>query len=563
MTNSTKQNIHLKILFFSIFSLIFSFSTSAQQLAFPGAEGFGKYVTGGRGGIVLEVTNLEDSGPGSLREAIEQYYSESRTIIFRVSGTIKLESSLKIKQRNITIAGQTAPGDGITLRDHSVVVDADNVIIRFIRFRLGDEQLVQGDALEGKEYQNIIIDHCTMSWSTDECSSFYENRNFTMQWCILSESLYNSIHEKGPHGYGGIWGGFGASFHHNILAHHSSRNPRFQGSRDHGYPDLEIVDFANNVIYNWGFNSAYGGEGGNVNIRGNYYKYGPATKDNVKNRIVQPYDLTGNWYINDNYVNGYPDVTADNWNGGVQGSYAAAQYDKRATEPFENADYQMETAGDAYEAALQYSGASFPVRDTLDMRIVEEVRTGTATYGTSFNGGNNGIIDSQSEVGGWPVLNSLPAPTDTDQDGMPDTWEIANSLDPNDPSDRNIVATDGYTMLEKYINGLVKDIISDVDDNKINAIPDKFHVAGNYPNPFNPSTTIKFSIPASGIITVQIFNSNGELITELYKGEKSAGNHSLFWNGLTNSGNIVSSGFYLGVIKYSDQIKTFKMILLK
>ena len=420
-----------------------------QQLAFPDAEGFGRFSTGGRGGIVVEVTNLGDHGVGSLRAAIQT--KGPRTVVFRVSGTIALQSDLEIQNDHITIAGQTAPGDGICIRDFPVIIAADNVVIRYLRIRLGDETRQQADAISSLGHKNIIIDHCSLSWGIDEVASFYDNENMTVQWCLVSESLHNSIHKKGPHGYGGIWGGKGASFHHNLIAHHSSRNPRFNGSRTHGQPQAEVVDFRNNVIYNWGANSSYGGEAGQQNMIANYYKAGPATKH--RDRIVEPWDKKGRWYIADNFVFGYPDITADNWAGGVQGK---SWKSVRVGSPHPVAPVVTQTAEQAYELILTNVGSTLPKRDSVDLRIIAEVENGTATFGGKW-GARSGIIDSQQNVGGWPTLHSADAPADEDHDGMADDWERAHGLDATNPEDRNgDLNSDGYTDLEEYLNSLTR-----------------------------------------------------------------------------------------------------------
>ncbi|MBX2963518.1 MAG: pectate lyase [Cyclobacteriaceae bacterium] len=424
-------------------------NTAQQDLerpaAFPGAEGFGKYATGGRGGKVYIVNNLNDDGPGSLRDAVKK--KGPRIIVFSVSGNIDLKEPLYINNAHVTIAGQTAPGDGITIRHYPVKVSADNVIIRYLRFRLGDVSGIEEDAISGVRQKNIIIDHCSMSWATDECASFYYNENFTLQWCIISESLNSSVHTKGDHGYGGIWGGRKASFHHNLLAHHNSRLPRFSGSATVPNPPDELVDFRNNVIYNWMSNNTYGGEKGRYNVVNNYYKPGPSTKGNRKARILDPSAPYGKFFVNGNVLDGYDDISRDNKLGLTTSTYDSVLVKK----PFDVVGMQEQTALEAYTLILQHAGASY-IRDVVDSRLVEEVKNGTAAFGKN----KDGIIDSQNDVGGWPELKATPAPMDTDGDGMPDEWERKNRLNPNDASDaaRHILSKT-YTNIEVYINGLV------------------------------------------------------------------------------------------------------------
>ncbi|MDZ7722640.1 MAG: T9SS type A sorting domain-containing protein [candidate division KSB1 bacterium] len=534
-----------------------------RTLAFPGAEGAGRFTRGGRGGEVYIVTHLGDSGPGSLREAIEA--SGPRTVVFQVSGTIELESDLKIKSPYITIAGQTAPGDGICIKDHTLYVNHNEVIIRYMRFRLGDESGEESDAAWGRYCKNAILDHCSASWSVDEAFSFYGIDSLTIQRCLVSESLYYSHHEKGAHGYGGIWGGDNASFHHNLLAHHSSRNPRFSG----GSTSLCVnVDFRNNVVYNWGFNSAYGGEGGTINMVANYFKAGPATKESVRDRIVNPSGIEGRWYVAENVVEGFPDISADNWSGGVQGGSAVKSIIGVDT-PFPFHIETTQSAEEAYADVLQDVGANFPTQDAVDSRILSEVESGTATYegfyyeaaqGFSDTSVVRGIIDSQDQVGGWPILSSAAAPADSDQDGMPDDWESDNGLDANDASDRNLTDARGYTMLERYINGLVSNPsgIADSPD-----LPESFTLLKNYPNPFNPSTRIEFNLPRADYVELNIYNMRGQLVNTLIRELCQAGVHTAEWNGTHANHQHVASGLYFAVLTHGNKTRVIKMQLLR
>lgn len=452
----------------------------ARVPAFPGAEGAGKYVVGGRGGKVLTVNSLKDDGTeGTFRWAVNQ--SGPRIIVFAVSGWINLERPLAIRCNDVTIAGQTAPGDGIGVRNYTLHVAADNVIIRYIRCRLGDCARSEDDAMNGTGHRDIIIDHCSMSWSIDECASFYGNRNFTMQWCIISESLRNSAHQKGRHGYGGIWGGERATFHHNLLAHHSSRNPRMCGSRYTGRPEDESVDVRNNVFYNWGpVNGAYAGEGGSYNLVNNYYKPGSSTAKakRLAYRIFQPnFDdgkyvnkrgVWGRFYVAGNYFDDtcpglqpaeremIAAVNRDNWKGihpRDTSEFWEGWTTIRAELEFAVGETEWtETAQNAYEAVLEHAGASLK-RDAVDRRIIDEVRKGDYTYEGSRES-RDGLIDSQQDVGGWPELESILALADSDGDGMPDEWERKHGLNPEQDDSALYSLGADYTNIEVYINEL-------------------------------------------------------------------------------------------------------------
>ncbi|PUV25290.1 pectate lyase family protein [Sphingobacterium athyrii] len=437
-----------------------SFFANAQLPAFPGAEGYGRFATGGRLGDVYHVANLHDDGSGSLRYGLETARGP-RTIVFDISGNILLSKKLVVNASNLTIAGQTAPGGGITLAGNSLYIKADDVIIRYIRVRFGDKSGQQADAISIIGGKNIILDHVSASWSIDEtlsCQSDHVDL-LTVQWCMISESLQNSLHKKGSHGYGGIIGATRQSFHHNLYAHHSSRSPKVTGRRH-----CE-VDFRNNVIYNWGFNNCYDGTASYMNWVNNYYKPGPATEQKVTQRIFQLSDaeiadVKNNspkdskvyetaLYAEGNFVVGSPDVTKDNWAGGIDFVNGASEVKNRAKSPaFPAPMITQQTALNAYPLVVASAGASFS-RDAIDQRIAQEVLTGTYTYG------KKGLIDSPNDVKGLPLLTTLPPPLDTDQDGMPDEWEKKNSLDPNEPDDRNHYAATGYTMLEVYLNELL------------------------------------------------------------------------------------------------------------
>ena len=446
---------------------------STRQLAFPGADGSASSITGGADGDVYLVTSLEDDySTGTLRNAL---VSGNRTIVFAVGGQINLKSKLNISGENITIAGQTAPGEGITIAGYHVFIKGNNIILRYLRFRMGDQNgdkdnfdAEDGDALGAKDGGNIMIDHCSISWSTDECASFSRVKNFTMQYCIISESLRQSVHVKGNHGYGGIWGGRNAAYHHNLLAHHDSRNPRF----DHQYVGHEYlgpIDYINNVVYDWGGNSTYGGETASedklfhINMIGNYYKAGPSTSSGMMqltslcencNKYVGLSGKTAypaKLFVEDNMVNG----TAATWDNihkdskETRDTKSMAELSSRWTEGLATVSF-IESSDNAYNTVLTYAGASLK-RDAVDLRITNDVKNGTGR-----------LINAVSDTPGYPTFDTGTAITDTDKDGIPDEWEVEQmraigvtdkSISDFKPSAYNLTAQ--YTNLEVYLNELV------------------------------------------------------------------------------------------------------------
>ena len=554
------------MLFAAVCSCTTAFADDAP--AFPGAEGHGRYVTGGREGEVRHVTTLEDDGKtttkGTLRWAVNG--STKKTVVFDVGGVIALTNDLNIGS-NTTILGQTAPAPGITLRYYTVRPNGNNIIMRFIRIRRGEEKDVNdgADATWCRNFTGIILDHCSFSWSIDEVASFYDNRDFTMQWCSVAEALANPGHTKGEHSFGGIWGGKCASFHHNLIAHVQNRAPRLNGARYgwEGYDKTkyantilaERVDLRNCVMYNWGQgNGAYAGMGGYHNIVNNYYKAGPATKN--KTRVFQCGHTTGkdkdggsaidpqkkciygHFYINGNYVTAAGTNAANyDWKGVIvdddQGN--AIRDTIKLNDPIETGTVTTHSAQTAYQKVLSYVGASL-YRDAVDTRHMEEASTGTTTYtGSATKQGNGssithypGIIDFVKDQGEY-VLESSSRPDgfDTDNDGMPDAWETANGLNPNDASDAKTYTLDSkgwYTNIEVYANSLVEDIMKAGNADAESSVDEYYPaIASSIENTQNSlvSKIEYFSVdgrqldtPQSGISIRKTTLSNGKTITD-------------------------------------------------
>ncbi len=595
-----------KKIFTTMAAALMSAAALAQTPAFPGAEGHGRYVTGGRGGNVVHVTNLNDSVTGSFREAVK---SGKRIIVFDVAGVIALKSDLKIAD-NITILGQTAPSPGITLRYYTVQPGSNN-IIRFLRIRRGQEKNINdgADATWQRNKTGIIFDHCSFSWSIDEVASFYDNNNFTMQWCTVAESLTNPGHSKGAHGYGGIWGGKLASFHHNFVGHLMNRGPRFNGARYGwtGYTSnkdyatykwkntvqAENVDFRNCVMYN-AQGTCYGGPGGGqINIVNNYYKAGPShslkgttlngLKVNVssgkergsQDRITQVtvstsgnsdsshpefYEMTSRYFINGNTTETTKGSVTKNkdWKGVVYDdgtyTYNGEEYsaDKKnlygdavahqtingvscvkikMDAPAPTGDVTTHSADEAFSKVLAYSGASL-YRDEIDARYMEEAKTGTAKFKGSITN-SPGIIDKVSDVNGYTEANfgkgSRPTDFDTDNDGIPDAWETANGLDPNDASDAltySLDSKDYYTNLEVYANSLVENIMKQGNADAENKV-DEYYPACKNPTGISQIIT---SNP-SELAEVKYYSLNGTLLSAPQKGINIR--KMLFQNGKT------------------------------
>lgn len=435
----------------------------AKVPAFPGAEGGGAGTAGGRGGKVYVVTSLADKGQGTLREAVEA--KGPRTVVFAVAGVIALESPLAINHPFLTIAGQTAPGDGVCVRGHTTEINTHDVVIRYMRFRRGNLKK-RDDSLGGNPVGNIIIDHVSASWGLDENLSIYRHmtkdkdgkarkmptENLTIQWSISSEAL-----DLNNHAFGGTWGGLNASFHHNLFASNTGRNPSI------GFGG--VFDFRNNVLFNWKHRTIDGGDGSSrINVVNNYFKPGPVTAGDMRHRIAKvsarnsrdQFPGFGKWHVEGNHVEGYEKITADNWAGGVHFAPAEKSRDEivpmgtekqvRAKAAFPAAPVRTQSAREAYEAVLAHGGASRPRRDAVDVRVIESVRTGkTAT--------KTGILETPADVGGWPEYKGV-ALKDSDGDGMPDEWETKHGLDPNDAADAaKDKDGDGYTNLEEYLNG--------------------------------------------------------------------------------------------------------------
>lgn len=536
--------IYEKWLVFASF-IITTCTLQAQQLAFPSAEGSGRYAAGGRGGDVYEVTNLNNSGSGSIVDAVS---SGNRTIVFRLSGTIELGDVILSPKSNTTIAGQTAPGDGICIKGRIKIGSVSDVIIRYIRVRVdAGAANSNGDAIDISSGTNIIIDHVSASYARDEGISCQEESDkVTVQWCIISEGLSYENHSFGSL----IRGDYGDEkcYHHNLYAHNKGRNPR-PGNYTGITTDPEGLhfDFRNNVVYNWaGSKAGYNSDDTEVsryNFVGNAYIKGPESG----NLIFREASVNSYGYFKDNSLDGYN--PPDPWTY-VDLNMTSAEQEAYKVRSYEIPMDSVTTTSpeQAKKDVLALAGASYPIRDTIDKRIIQDVLNKT--------GHSIATIADQPE-GAWPVLNTLPPPTDDDSDGMPNDWELAHALNPNDPEDRNTIGDGGYTQLELYLHSLAGEITTHIDEG-FAALPGNVTLIQNYPNPFNSSTTITYKIATRSQVDLKVFDMMGKEVAVLVNGIRNAGAHSVSWDALNEPG-----GIYFYQLKVGPYLQTKRMILLK
>ena len=416
-------------------------SAPAPLPAFPGAEGFGATTPGGRGGKVLLVTNLNDSGAGSFRAACDA--EGPRIVVFRVGGTITLQKPIIVQHPFLTIAGQSAPGGGICLRGATLGIATHDVVIRYLRSRLGDEQGKEADCIDLLNgARDCIIDHCSATWSIDEALSLSGDvQNCTIQWCLIGESLRQSKHAKGAHGYGSLSRANGPiTWHHNLWIHNDARNPRL--GDNYGKAPFPTFDVRNNVIYNYG-GTASGLTQGNlkVNYVANYIRPGPSSR--AKAPITTGGKSDMRFFIRENIFEADEALSADNQQFFTAVEFEGTRQVHFVDTPFEAPRVTVSSAKIAYEQVLANVGATLPVRDAADARLIEHVRTRAGK-----------LIDSQAEVGGWPELKSGTAEPDSDNDGMPDAWETARGLNPRQADAAGDADRNGYSNLEDYLNGL-------------------------------------------------------------------------------------------------------------
>ena len=546
--------------FFTLLNIFFCYLSSTAQIpTFPGAEGFGVNTPGGRGGQVIQVTTLADYGPGSLRQAVRT--EGPRIIVFAISGVINLETKLVIKDPWVTIAGQTAPGDGICLRGEGIRVKTHDVVIRHLRIRPGDIDFgppnkwdeVDAISIAGDTTtHNIVIDHCSLSWSVDEVIGMWnEVHDITIQNCIISEALNNSKHPTGAHGMGMLIGSKATniSVHHNLFAHNSDRNPLVNG--------VSKVDIRNNVIFDPGRAAIdlTGRKGQQINLVNNYLIRGPVTKLKANIHLRDTADQIPKLYVTGNV--GIDGRTAghDNW---LMIRNVAGQVPDRVMQredPFPHARVTTQPASVAYERVLEEAGATLPRRDAVDRKIIRDIEQG-----------GGGTVDRKSNPLGWPPFRQQEGALDTDQDGMPDFWEQLYGLPADDPNDRQDPDRDGYTNIEEYINGT--DPWSGQNNTGINPQgrtasissnqSDDFELrlAQNYPNPFAQTTQVKLTIDQAAPVSMRVFDLVGREVTNIVQELLYEGEYEFLWDA-----SHVPPGIYIINLSTAEFSRSIKAVI--